>query len=239
MVELKAGNLGEKMSTVKRNKYIASKLGVAVITACTSLASVAQTERLNLPDMGASADSIISRAEEAEYAKALVRQMRAYEVLNEDPLISAYFRDMGFRLASNSDRPDKAFTFVIINQDVVNAFAAPGGVIALYSGLILAADDENEVAGVLAHEIAHVTQQHLYRAIESQQAMTIPLALAMLGLILVGGGSAEAIQGALLGGQAAAAQAQINFTRQNESVADRIGIQTLSRAGYDEPTRYP
>ncbi len=233
MVELKAGNLGEKMSTVKRNKYIASRLGVAVITACTSLASVAQTERLDLPDMGASADSIISRAEEAEYAKALVRQMRAYEVLNEDPLISAYFRDMGFRLASNSDRPDKAFTFVIINQDVVNAFAAPGGVIALYSGLILAADDENEVAGVLAHEIAHITQQHLYRAIESQQAMTIPLALAMLGLILVGGGSAEAIQGALLGGQAAAAQAQINFTRQNESEADRIGIQTLSRAGYD------
>jgi len=197
------------------------------------VASVAQVERLDLPDMGASADTIISRAEEAEYAKALVRQMRAYEVLNEDPLISAYFRDMGYRLASNSDRPDKPFTFVVINQDVVNAFAAPGGVIALFSGLILAADDENEVAGVLAHEIAHVTQQHLYRAIENQQAMTIPLALAMLGLILVGGGSGEAIQGALMGGQAAAVQAQINFTRQNESEADRIGIQTLSKAGYN------
>ena len=221
------------MFTARRNKYFVSRLGAAVITACASIASVAQTERLDLPDMGASADTILSRAEEAEYAKALVRQMRAYEVLNEDPLISAYFEDMGFRLASNSNRPDKAFTFVVINQDIVNAFAAPGGVIALYSGLILAADDENEVAGVLAHEIAHVTQQHLYRAIESQQAMTIPLALAMLGLVLVGGGSGEAIQGALLGGQAAAAQAQINFTRQNESEADRIGIQTLSHAGYD------
>ena len=221
------------MSTVKRNRHFVSKLSAAIITAGVSLASVAQTERLELPDMGASADTILSRAEEAEYAKALVRQMRAYEVLNEDPLISAYFKDMGFRLASNSDRPGNAFTFVIINQDVVNAFAAPGGVIALFSGLILAADDENEVAGVLSHEIAHVTQQHLYRAIESQQAMTIPLALAMLGLILVGGGSGEAIQGALLGGQAAAVQAQINFTRQNESEADRIGIQTLSMAGYD------
>ena len=220
------------MFTLKCNKTFASRLGIAVATACTSIASVAQTERLDLPDMGASADTIISRAEEAEYAKALVRQMRAYEVLNEDPLISAYFEDMGFRLASNSDRPDKPFTFVVINQDVVNAFAAPGGVIALFSGLILAADDESEVAGVLAHEIAHVTQQHLYRAIENQQAMTIPLALAMLGLILVGGGSGEAIQGALMGGQAAAMQAQINFTRQNESEADRIGIQTLSLAGY-------
>jgi predicted Zn-dependent protease len=225
------------MSTLKRNKYIsrlhAGRLGLAAVTACVSMASVAQVERLDLPDMGASADTIISRAEEAEYAKALVRQMRAYQVLNEDPLISAYFEDMGYRLASNSDRPDKDFTFVVINQDVVNAFAAPGGVIALFSGLILAADDENEVAGVLAHEIAHVTQQHLYRAIENQQAMTIPLALAMLGLILVGGGSGEAIQGALMGGQAAAVQAQINFTRQNESEADRIGIQTLSMAGYN------
>jgi predicted Zn-dependent protease len=220
-------------SIIRFGRQAGSRLGVAVVTACLSVASVAQVERLDLPDMGASADTIISRAEEAEYAKALVRQMRAYEVLNEDPLISAYFRDMGYRLASNSDRPDKPFTFVVINQDVVNAFAAPGGVIALFSGLILAADDENEVAGVLSHEIAHVTQQHLYRAIENQQAMTIPLALAMLGLILVGGGSGEAIQGALMGGQAAAAQAQINFTRQNESEADRIGIRTLSKAGYD------
>ena len=183
--------------------------------------------------MGASADTILSRAEEAEYAKALVMQMRAYEVLNEDPLINGFFRDMGFRLASHSDRPDKAFTFVIINQPVVNAFAAPGGVIALYSGLILAADDENEVAGVLSHEIAHITQQHLYRALENQQAMTIPIALAMLALVLAGGGSGEAIQTAVLGAQAASMQAQIFFTRQNEYEADRIGISTLSRAGYD------
>ena len=159
------------MPTIKSKRYYMSRLGIAVFTACTSLASIAQTDRVELPDMGASADTILSRAEEAEYAKALVRQMRAYEVLNEDPLISAYFEDMGFRLASNSDRPDKPFTFVIISQDIVNAFAAPGGVIALYSGLILAADDENEVAGVLAHEIAHITQQHLYRALENQQAM--------------------------------------------------------------------
>jgi predicted Zn-dependent protease len=221
------------MRTVKPRKTFVSRIGLAVLTACASLASVAQTDRVELPDMGASADTILSRFEEAEYAKALVRQMRAYEVLNEDPLISAFFEDMGFRLASHSDRPDKPFTFVVINQDVVNAFAAPGGVIALYSGLILAADDENEVAGVLAHEIAHITQQHLYRAMENQQAMTIPIALAMLGLILLGGGSGEAIQGALMSGQAAAQQASIFFTRQNETEADRIGIGTLSRAGYN------
>ncbi len=221
------------MSVVKRKRHMMQKLLVAILTACTSLASIAQTERLDMPDMGASADTILSRQEEAEYARALLRQMRAYDVLNEDPLINAFFSDMGFRLVSNSGRPDKAFTFVLIDQPIVNAFAAPGGVVALYSGLILAADDENEVAGVLAHEVAHITQQHLYRAMERAQAMTIPLALAMLGLILVGGGSGEAIQGALMGAQAAAVQAQINFTRHNEYEADRIGIQTLYRSGYD------
>ncbi|MDT8320613.1 MAG: M48 family metalloprotease [Xanthomonadales bacterium] len=209
------------------------KLLVAALTTAVSLAGVAQTERLALPDMGASAETILSRAEEEEYARAMLQQMRAYEVLNEDPLINAFFEDMGYRLAAHSDRPDKPFTFVVLDQPVINAFAAPGGVIALYSGLILAADDENEVAGVLAHEIAHITQLHLYRALESQQAMSIPIALAMLGLVLAGGGGGEAIQGALMTGQAAAAQAQIFFTRQNEYEADRIGISTLARAGYD------
>lgn len=218
---------------VKKHSRLSVRLSILVATLGTSLGSVAQPERVALPDMGASSDTILSRKEEEEYAKALVRQMRAYEVLNEDPLINAYFEDMGFRLVANSDRPDKPFTFVVINQSVVNAFAAPGGVVALYSGLILAADDENEVAGVLAHEVAHVTQQHLYRAIENAQSMSIPLALAMLGLVLAGGGSGEAIQGALISGSAAAQQAQITFTRQNEAEADRIGIQTLSRAGYD------
>lgn len=198
-----------------------------------SLASVAQTDNVTLPDMGASADSILSRKEEEEYARTLLMQMRAYEVLVEDPLIAAYFSDMGYRLVSYSERPDKSFTFVVLDEDVVNAFAAPGGVIALFSEMILTADDESEIAGVLAHEIAHITQLHLYRTLEKTKAMTIPIALAMLGLVLAGGGGGEAIQGALIGGSAAIQQAQINFTRQHEAEADRIGIKTLSRAGYD------
>ena len=95
------------MSRVKCNISRLARLLVALLTAGTSLAGVAQTERLALPDMGASAETILSRKEEQEYAEAMVRQMRAYELLVEDPLISDFFRDMGFRLASNSDRPDK------------------------------------------------------------------------------------------------------------------------------------
>jgi len=209
------------------------RLLLSVCLASVSLASVAQVDNVSLPDMGASADSILSRKEEEEYARTLLMQMRAYDVLVEDPLIAGYFSDMGYRLVSYSDRPDKAFTFVVLDEDVVNAFAAPGGVIALFSEMILTADDESEIAGVLAHEIAHITQLHLYRTLEKTREMTIPIALAMLGLVLAGGGGGEAIQGALAGGTAAIQQAQINFTRQHEAEADRIGIRTLSQAGYD------
>lgn len=206
---------------------------LAAAIACVSLGSVAQNDRIELPDMGNSAENYMSDGEEAEYARAILMQMRAYGMIVEDPLIADYFADMGFRLVSHSDRPDKPFTFVVLDESRVNAFAAPGGVVALHSGLILAAEDEHEVAGVLAHEIAHVTQLHLYRTLQNTQRMTIPIALGMLAVILAGGGGGEAIGGALMGAQAMQMQAFINFTRANEAEADRIGITTLSLAGYD------
>lgn len=221
------------MITVKHSQSILLRILLAIAIALCSLASVAQTDRIPLPDMGNSASGILSQKEERQYAQALLRQMRALDVLVDDPLINDYFQSMGFRLVAQSDKPDKEFHFVVLDESRINAFAAPGGVIALHSGLILAADNEHEGAGVLAHEVAHITQLHLYRALESSQRMTVPIALAMLGLILAGGGSGEAVQGALMGGTAMSQQMQINFTRHNEYEADRIGITTLSLAGYD------
>ena len=206
---------------------------IAVLVTAVSLSSIAQTNRLDLPELGNSASDVLSNAEEKEYAKGLVRQMRAYELLIEDPLISDFFSDMGFNLASRSDQPEAAFTFIVIDQPVINAFAAPGGVIALHSGLILLADTQDEVAGVLSHEIAHITQLHMYRAFEKGKSMITLAMLAMLGLILASGGDGDVISGAIAGSQAAAAQAQINFTRHNEVEADRVGIRTLAAAGYD------
>lgn len=206
---------------------------LVVLLTLASLTAVAQEERIQLPDMGNSADNYLSDLQEREYARAMLMQMRAYNVLVDDPLISQYFSDMGFRLVAHSDKPDKPFTFVVLDEPRVNAFAAPGGVVALHSGLILAAENEHEVAGVVAHEIAHITQLHIYRTIQNTQSMTIPIALGMLAIALAGGGSGDAIAGALMGGQAMATQMYINFTRANESEADRLGITTLSLAGYD------
>ena len=221
------------MVPVKQKHGLLKQILVAVLIAAVSLSSIAQTGRVNLPELGNSASNVLSNAEEREYAESLIRQMRAYELLIEDPLINDFFSDMGFNLASRSDQPEAAFNFVVLDQDVVNAFAAPGGVIALHSGLILLADTQDEVAGVLSHEIAHITQLHMYRAFEKGKTMNIIAMLAMMGLILASGGDGQVITGAVMGAQAASAQAQINFTRHNEVEADRVGIRTLAAAGYD------
>jgi len=223
------------MIPVKQKRGFLSQFLCAAAIAAVSLSSVAQTEtgRVALPELGNSASDVLSKSEEREYAESLLRQMRAYEILDEDPLVNDFFSSMGYRLAANSDQPEAAFTFVVLDQPIINAFAAPGGVIALYSGLVLLADTQDEVAGVLSHEIAHVTQLHLYRAFEKGKEMNVISMLAMLGLILASGGNGEVIQGAVMGAQAVAAQAQINFTRHNEIEADRVGIRTLSAAGYD------
>ncbi len=221
------------MIPVKRKHNLINQVLIAVLVAAVSLSSVAQTGRVDLPELGNSASTILSDSEEKEYAESLIRQLRAYELLVEDPLISDFFSDMGYSLASNSDQPGAAFSFVVLDQPVVNTFAAPGGVIALHSGLILLADTQDEVAGVLSHEIAHITQLHMYRAFEKAKTMNTLSMLAMLGLILASGGDGQVITGAVLGAQAATIQAQINFTRHNEIEADRVGIRTLSAAGYD------
>ena len=221
------------MDPVKQKQGLLKQFLIAILIAGISLSSIAQTSRVNLPELGNSASNVLSNSQEKEYAAGLLRQLRAYELLIEDPLINDFFSDMGFNLASQSDQPEAAFTFVVLDQSVINAFAAPGGVIALHSGLILLADSQDEVAGVLSHEIAHITQLHMYRAFEKGKTMNIIAMLAMMGLILVSGGDGDIISGAVMGAQAVSAQAQINFTRHNEIEADRVGIRTLAASGYD------
>ncbi len=224
------------MKPIKLSSKFLRKVYLLVCILLVTQMSIAQTnsntKRLSLPDIGASSDTSFSTKEAREYAKSLVRALRAYDMLVEDPLISAYFSDMGYRLASNSDRPEMEYTFVVIKNPVLNAFAAPGGVIALNTGLITAADSEAEVAGVLSHEVAHITQNHAARAIENQKKISIPVMVAIIGLALISG-SPEIAQAGLLAGTSINAQSRINFTRQNEHEADRLGIRTMAASGYD------
>jgi predicted Zn-dependent protease len=208
-------------------------LPALVAAACVGLAG-AQEPGVRLPDIGSSAASAMSPEEMEAYGASMLHEMRAYNYVLDDPQVNDYLSGLGYRLVSVSDRPDLKFTFFVVRSNDINAFAAPGGYIGINVGLINAMNSEDELAAVIAHEIAHVTQLHLLRAFEDSRKSTIPIALAMLGALVASAGrSDDASQAALMSGISLIQQRAINFTRYDEIEADRVGIQSLARAGYD------
>jgi predicted Zn-dependent protease len=196
----------------------------------------AQADRL--PDIGSSAGELLTPTKQQLYGAMAKRELRNYGYLLDDPLIDDWLSRLGHSLAASSDKPAQPFTFFMLRDRQINAFATLGGYIAVNSGLVLTAEREDEVAAVLSHEIAHVTQQHVLRAVERAQRDQIPILLGMLGAIVAaqaagGSSSGDASQAALMSGLGLMQQRQIDYTRSNESEADRIGIYTLARAGYD------
>ncbi|MGH7757458.1 MAG: M48 family metalloprotease, partial [Vulcanimicrobiaceae bacterium] len=119
-----------------------------------------------------------------DYGASMLHELRAYGLVLDDPLLNEYLNSLGYRLVSHSDRPDLDFTFFIVDDPEINAFAAPGGFIGVNAGMINASTTEDELAAVMAHEISHITQNHLLRAFEDAQKASIPIALAMLGAII-------------------------------------------------------
>lgn len=212
-----------------------SRLLTALLCAGLTLNAGAQDKDVRLPDLGSSANALISPQEAQDYGAAMLRQMRALDMVVDDPMLDAYINDLGYRLVAGSEKPKDHFQFFIAKDPVINAFAAPGGYIAVNSGLIIITNSESELAGVIAHEIGHITQNHLERAFEASKKDTPLMALILLGAIAAGAGAGagDAAGAILLGGQGLLMQRQINFTRKDETEADRAGIQTLANAGYD------
>ncbi|MDH3872013.1 MAG: M48 family metalloprotease, partial [Gammaproteobacteria bacterium] len=188
---------------------------------------------MDLPSIGDSSGSVISPEQEQQLGAAFMRQLRSSGIILEDLEITNYIESLGQRLTVNSEDPARRFTFFVVNEPSINAFAGPGGYIGIHTGLILASESESELAGVLAHEIAHVTQRHLARAYEASERLSLPTMAAMLAAILVASQHSEAGQAAMAAVSAGGMQYQIDFTRANEKEADRVGIQTLALAGLD------
>jgi len=215
------------LKKIRRKYFKASLLFVVLLPILTFAATD------DLPDFGDSAGSVVSPEFERRLGKLFLNQVRHSENVVSDPEIESYIQSIGYQLASHSDNVEQSFTFFVVNNSAINAFAGPGGVIGINSGVILNSSSESELAGVLAHEIAHVTQRHLARAFERSSLLSIPTAAAMVGAILVAVVNPEAGAAALLGVSGLSTQNQINFTRANEEEADRVGMQTLVRADYD------
>jgi predicted Zn-dependent protease len=205
---------------------------LAVGYAC--LTGTAATDPLDLPDIGSRADAVMSLREQRELGREFMKWVRKSLDVSENPLLTDYIQSLGSRLVSSSRERGGRYNFFVVEDPRINAFAGPSGNIGINTGLILAAETESELAAVVAHEIAHVSQQHLLRSFAAQKQVSIPATALLLAAAVLGAAvDAEAGSAALLGIQGALAQRQINFTRANEEEADRIGIDTLARAGHD------
>jgi beta-barrel assembly-enhancing protease len=191
----------------------------------------------DLPDLGSPATAAVSLDEEYRVGLSWFSSMRQTGQILEDPEVSDYIQEIGHSLSSRAEEGQHQFYYFVVKDPVVNAFAMPGGFIAVNSGTILATRNENELAGVMAHETAHVTQRHLVRQLIDQSHAGLMTTAAMLAAILLGAtagrGDPGAMEGAILATQSAAIQHQINYTRSSEFEADRIGIGTMATAGYD------
>lgn len=192
-------------------------------------------QSIRLPDMGSPANAVLSRSKEAQLGRQLMTSIRANGRVIDDPLINEYINDVGSRVAAQANEDGHRFSFFVIEDPAINAFALPGGYIGVHTGLIEATRNEDELAGVLAHEVAHVTQRHIARALHARQRQSIVSTALMLGAVLAGvaGAGGDAMQGLMGVAQGTAVQQRINFTRANEYEADRIGIEALVKAGFD------
>ncbi len=193
----------------------------------------AQADPVNLPDIGDPSGSAITPQQEHQLGESLVRRMRQEHLVVSDPLLADYIQSLGYKLAANADPQPNPFTFFIVKSADINAFAAPGGFIGVNYGLILTTQSESELAAVMAHEIAHVTQHHMARTYQAAGRYQWATAIALLAAILVGGHNDQLGQAALAAGIAGNAQLSINFTRANEKEADAVGIRILENSGFD------
>jgi predicted Zn-dependent protease len=200
----------------------------------TPLSLSAPAAGSDLPDMGSPAAAVLSHTDEYRLGAMVAHQLRDQNALLEDPEISEYLQSVGLRLASQSADGGRDFQFFVIKDPSINAFAVPGGFVFVHDGLVLATSTESELASVMAHEIAHVTQHHIARMIRAQSQQSIASAAALLAAILLGAiGGGQAMEGGIAAAEGLAAQQQINFTRDNEKEADRVGIGYLAGAGFD------
>lgn len=205
-----------------------------VPAAKAALPSSGGTASLNLPDLGEPADNALTPAQEYAIGRDVYSQMLQYDYILEDPELAEYLQSVVWKLAAASVNKPPHLDIFMVKDARINAFAMPGGFIGVNAGLLMASRNESELAGVLGHEMAHITQRHIAR---SQNQGGSASGLAMLGLMLAaviaGSADPDLVLGGMAIGQGMMYQKQVSYTRSNEQEADRIGIHTMADAGFD------
>jgi predicted Zn-dependent protease len=206
------------------------------LAACLALGMALQPSHLpaqNLPDLGDSSRSALSASQERAIGKEIMGKLRTDNNYMDDPEALDYINRLGGKLLAANPEGRQDFEFFVMRDTSLNAFALPGGYIGVHTGLVTAAENESELASVLAHEIAHVTQHHIARLVQGSQASALTTLAAVAVAILAARSNSQASQAAIAAAQASAIQSQLDFTREHEREADRIGLHTLTQAGFD------
>lgn len=212
---------------------LAYALVCTLITGALISATVSAKDII-LPTIGNDTSSRFSEAEEKLLGETFMRQVRLELPVSDDPETSSYIQNLGYQLISNSEFHNRHFQFFIIQNPNINAFAGPNGYIGVNAGLILASNDESELASVMAHEIAHVTQRHLERTFDKNEDMSLPTAAAIITAIVLGStANINLTEAAIFATIAANAETQLTFSRAHELEADHVGMQTLAQSSFD------
>lgn len=206
---------------------------LAALLACEPIMPLAAQE-YNLPNLGAAGGSTISPLEERMLGEQIMVEVRSDPTYLTDAETTEYLNKIGYKLVAHSPNNGYTFNFFSIKDASLNAFALPGGFIAVHTGLVIAASNESELASVMAHEISHVEQRHIARMLENQKgSLAMTLGSLLLAILAARAGSGDGAAAAIVGTQAAMAQNYLSFSRDAEREADRLGFSTLTKAGFD------
>jgi beta-barrel assembly-enhancing protease len=187
----------------------------------------------SLPDLGDVSQTVLTQQDEDRIGAQIMRDVSTSDDVVQDIEIIDYLNALGNRLVAASPDKLQKFNFFVVQDNSINAFAMPGGVIGVHTGLIAVSNSESELASVLGHEIGHVSQHHLARMLASQKYDTFKNIAGIAVALLVARSNPELANGALAASSAAGVQRQLDYTREHEREADRVGLSILDAAGFD------
>ncbi len=217
------------------SKHLLTPVSLAFMLVGSLIANpLTSRAEIELPNLGDTSSIMISPAQEKMLGQRWLRAYRSQVPTSSDPMIIDYLEQLFARLIPHSQLSEKRIDLVVAENNTLNAFAVPGNIIGIHTGLLMYAKTENQLTAVLTHELGHLSQRHYARRLEQQKNMMMPMLAGMLaGLVLAANSNSDAGMAAIMGTQAAAQQASLAFSRQNEQEADRIGMQTIVEAGLD------
>jgi len=219
------------MNSLLNTVIITTMKLIYAILSCALFATLALAD--DLPELGDVSATVLSPLQEQVIANQIMRDVMSSGDVVSDVEITDYVQNLGYRLVANGPDRRQSFNFFVVQDNTINAFALPGGVVGVHTGLILAANSESEMASVLAHEIGHVVQHHMARMLAQQKRDSI-INIASLALaVLAARANPELGNGAMAAAAAGGVQKQLDYTRENEREADRVGLQILDSAGFD------